>query len=300
MGTFVETRTSTWRRRTLAVAAVAAIASAASCAQNERDLFFGAGEIADGGSSGSFATPDAATPEPSDEASTPLALCVSSECPAPYATCPSFTGLPRYKCSINLLTDRENCGSCGNSCAVQAPLPDGALELQRRHRRWLRDRSPHRREELRRLRARMCSRRRVHRRRVRVSAGPGRLQRKMRRPHFGRRELWCLWLRLRSESARRRHAAGSHVLRMRQRHVPHPEVPGRMGRLQRRSLRRLRGVSDGQRRQRLQRSEQLRRVRHRLRTEREVLRGLRPERHQMSVPDRSDRLRCRHVRQSPD
>lgn len=122
MRTFAENRTSTWRRRTLAVAAVAAIASAASCAENERDLFFGAGENTDGGSSsGSFATPDAATPEVSGDASTPLALCVSSECPAPYATCPSFTGLPRYKCSTNLLTDRDNCGSCGNSCAVQAP-----------------------------------------------------------------------------------------------------------------------------------------------------------------------------------
>lgn len=112
-----------WRRRAFTVVVVlASTLAAASCGQEERLLVFGAGGEDAGASPGSFGTPDAASLEAGDDAGPSLALCASAECPAPYATCPSSSGtLPRYKCSTNLASDRDNCGECGNSCAVQAP-----------------------------------------------------------------------------------------------------------------------------------------------------------------------------------
>ncbi len=40
-------------------------------------------------------------------------MCISYECPAPYATCPGKLGL----CTANLQLDLGNCGACGNACA---------------------------------------------------------------------------------------------------------------------------------------------------------------------------------------
>ena len=42
-------------------------------------------------------------------------LCVSTECPAPYATCGDT---PTFLCATNLQTDRENCGACGVTCGA--------------------------------------------------------------------------------------------------------------------------------------------------------------------------------------
>jgi hypothetical protein len=39
-------------------------------------------------------------------------MCVSSECAAPYATCPASESL----CDTNLAADPKNCGACGNAC----------------------------------------------------------------------------------------------------------------------------------------------------------------------------------------
>jgi len=52
------------------------------------------------------------------EASTPAAeaglteYCPSDECPTGYTTCP----LSNFRCDVNLLTDRDNCGACGVVC----------------------------------------------------------------------------------------------------------------------------------------------------------------------------------------
>jgi hypothetical protein len=44
--------------------------------------------------------------------------CIGTECPVPYATCASSdpSARPPFKCQHNLLTENENCGSCGNQC----------------------------------------------------------------------------------------------------------------------------------------------------------------------------------------
>lgn len=48
-----------------------------------------------------------------------ILLCEGTTCPAPYATCGTTASL---HCGTNLLTDVENCGTCGNVC----PTPDPA------------------------------------------------------------------------------------------------------------------------------------------------------------------------------
>ncbi|OJY18329.1 MAG: hypothetical protein BGO98_31765 [Myxococcales bacterium 68-20] len=64
----------------------------------------------DGGASSgpAFTEPDAGPPPEPD---TPM--CISYECPAPYATCLDKSGL----CTTNLQTDLNNCGACGKKCA---------------------------------------------------------------------------------------------------------------------------------------------------------------------------------------
>ena len=56
-----------------------------------------------------FVTPDAEAPE---AASGLTQYCPSDECPTGYTTCPLST----FRCQVNLLTDRNNCGACGVVC----------------------------------------------------------------------------------------------------------------------------------------------------------------------------------------
>lgn len=49
-------------------------------------------------------------------------MCVSTECPAPFATCAGFGGeLPTYACSTNLSNDIWNCGACNHQCGGDTP-----------------------------------------------------------------------------------------------------------------------------------------------------------------------------------
>ena len=60
--------------------------------------------------------PDADDASSSDGgAESALPLCISTECPAPYATCGDS---PAFLCATNLQTDRENCGACGVTCGA--------------------------------------------------------------------------------------------------------------------------------------------------------------------------------------
>lgn len=56
---------------------------------------------------------DASTADVIESAEIPL--CMSTECPAPYATCGDS---PTFLCATNLHTDRENCGACGVRCSA--------------------------------------------------------------------------------------------------------------------------------------------------------------------------------------
>lgn len=58
---------------------------------------------------GTFVTPDAEAPE---AASGLTQYCPSDECPTGHTTCPLST----FRCEVNLLTDRNNCGACGVVC----------------------------------------------------------------------------------------------------------------------------------------------------------------------------------------
>ncbi len=76
----------------------------------------------DGGTEGRF------TPVPGDDASVDgsilpsqhVLMCVGTECPAPFATCPG-SGVG-YKCGVDLSRDSDNCGACGNECLHYASL----------------------------------------------------------------------------------------------------------------------------------------------------------------------------------
>lgn len=87
-------------------------------------------------SSGTFTPPNAEAGADGAEAAAPqLLMCVGTECPSPFATCPSGEG-PAYKCGTDLSHDPDNCGSCGNKCLVYEPIHltsrcvDGACELE--------------------------------------------------------------------------------------------------------------------------------------------------------------------------
>lgn len=59
---------------------------------------------ADGGDATALEAPD-------------VPLCMSTECPAPYATCAKTAS---FLCATNLRNDKENCGACGVSCTALA------------------------------------------------------------------------------------------------------------------------------------------------------------------------------------
>jgi hypothetical protein len=43
-------------------------------------------------------------------------MCIATECPAPFATCPIDGVLPEFRCGTDLSTSFMHCGACGNSC----------------------------------------------------------------------------------------------------------------------------------------------------------------------------------------
>lgn len=61
----------------------------------------------------SFVEPEASTP-PEEAGLTQY--CPSDQCPKGHTTCP----LSNFRCDVNLLTDRNNCGACGVVCPVSA------------------------------------------------------------------------------------------------------------------------------------------------------------------------------------
>lgn len=106
------------RRKPLAPLGVAALLSAialASCAQSEAIIARDLGDAATAPTNTFTPPPDGgdaqALPAP------PAQLCVATECPAAYTTCPTTPdGISYFKCQINLLTDNDNCGECGHVC----------------------------------------------------------------------------------------------------------------------------------------------------------------------------------------
>lgn len=96
-----------------------ALGTAFACSSEGEVVTFGGGATDDGGGAPSFVTPDAgeggtgSTPIVAPEAG----LCIDSECPAPFASCQTYSGtLPTYACGTDTSTDVDNCGSCGNQC----------------------------------------------------------------------------------------------------------------------------------------------------------------------------------------
>lgn len=49
-------------------------------------------------------------------------LCVETNCPAPFATCPGRPGL----CTTDLRSDVDNCGGCGKRCPAATPATHGS------------------------------------------------------------------------------------------------------------------------------------------------------------------------------
>jgi hypothetical protein len=100
----------------LALASLVAALLAASCADSEVLIAREVGIDAAGSTGTSFDVPadggEASTPEPT-------LLCIGTECPAPFATCPPREGAQSttvYKCQNDLMTDNDNCGECGHPC----------------------------------------------------------------------------------------------------------------------------------------------------------------------------------------
>ncbi|MBX3209638.1 MAG: hypothetical protein KF764_31685 [Labilithrix sp.] len=48
-------------------------------------------------------------------------MCVATECPAPFTTCPSDFG-PTYKCAVDPRRDAKHCGACGKECLTFEPI----------------------------------------------------------------------------------------------------------------------------------------------------------------------------------
>jgi hypothetical protein len=70
------------------------------------------GDVVDGG---------AFAPTEAGAETTTVLMCVSTECPPPYATCDT-PGHPMYTCGTDLSRDPENCGTCGNVCGTFEPI----------------------------------------------------------------------------------------------------------------------------------------------------------------------------------
>ena len=106
-------------------------ASSWGCAQRNVRL----GDAAeDGGTIQSFTPPPDASADASNDTAPPPLMCVATECPPPFTTCPDTE--IGYKCGVDLSRDPNNCGACGNKCLSYKSLNmtsrcvDGVCELE--------------------------------------------------------------------------------------------------------------------------------------------------------------------------
>lgn len=83
------------------------------------------------GTTAPFVAPPEAGADADVDAMPEVALCIGTECPYPYADCPTTgagsTSRGTYLCEVNLLTDSSNCGACGNVCPTISGLNAGAV-----------------------------------------------------------------------------------------------------------------------------------------------------------------------------
>ncbi|MBX3213615.1 MAG: hypothetical protein KF850_16375 [Labilithrix sp.] len=85
-----------------------ALALASACSTETRAVYLGREEPAP-----SFTSPDAGDDGGGASGADDLTrYCPSSQCPAGHTTCPSS----HFLCDVDLLTDVNNCGECGNKC----------------------------------------------------------------------------------------------------------------------------------------------------------------------------------------
>lgn len=102
---------STTLHRLLTRTAITTLATGLSVvvfACSDRDVNLGFGVAGDAG--GVFVAP---VEDAGPEAEVGFTLyCPSSECPADRTTCPDS----RFRCDVDLMTDRDNCGGCGLAC----------------------------------------------------------------------------------------------------------------------------------------------------------------------------------------
>jgi hypothetical protein len=116
----------------------ATLALAFGCVEPVREVGFEGPPDASTGTVGFIPPTDDASADGGSAVPVPdVLMCISTECPFPFVTCPK-PGAGSYKCETNVLTDDKNCGACGNVCATSSTHPglnlvgrciDGACEL---------------------------------------------------------------------------------------------------------------------------------------------------------------------------
>lgn len=124
-----------WPARAAWIALALVAFTAVACADSDV-VAIGAGGLRDAGVPGFVGSPDAGPDTGETPPSTPAALCIATDCVAPFATCPNAAGtLSRYRCTTDLSSDPMNCGACGNDCGaadsalhVLIPCVDGACQ----------------------------------------------------------------------------------------------------------------------------------------------------------------------------
>lgn len=88
-----------------------------ACSSRDAFVTFGGGVAEEAGSPPAFVATDGGEDGQTTLGPPPDAeMCVATECPAPYASCPVYGALAPYACATNTDTDPDNCGACGRTC----------------------------------------------------------------------------------------------------------------------------------------------------------------------------------------